>query len=270
MPLGFGEALGLSALGGAFGLYGSQQTNAQNLRIARERMDFEAEQSEIARNFSRYEAATARGWSSNEARVNRAFQEQMSNTAVSRRMDDLINSGINPMLAASQDATTPAGGIGPGATASTAKGNSAGYTARNEFSDALQGASSVMTLLKQKAEIDNINANTGFTSNKTDMTSMPASLLGFLGNYVGKGLNDAGQYVDAGYETFANALKGMKDLPQRLSNSGFNLKNVQEVSDEMIQKLYKSYQSYLSDLKGNKSGNNEGLGPIYITKPGGQ
>lgn len=44
------------------------------------------------------------------AQDNRDFQERMSSTAVERRMTDLKNSGINPILAAGSQATSPAGG----------------------------------------------------------------------------------------------------------------------------------------------------------------
>ena len=47
-----------------------------------------------------------------EAQKNREWQEQMSNTSISRRMADLRSSGLNPLLAvdnASSGASTPAG-----------------------------------------------------------------------------------------------------------------------------------------------------------------
>lgn len=78
-------------VGGLLGAKGQRDANRANLQIAREQM---------------------------------RFQERMSNTAVTRRMQDLQLAGINPILAGRYDATTP-----PGALATMGNVEGAGVSA---------------------------------------------------------------------------------------------------------------------------------------------
>lgn len=67
--------------------------------------------------------AAANAFNAEQAQINRDFQLYMSNTAHQREMADLAAAGLNPILAARQGASTPAGGQ---ATASDASGALAG------------------------------------------------------------------------------------------------------------------------------------------------
>jgi hypothetical protein len=85
------EGIG-SAIGGLFGYKGQKDTNVASAQQAQKQMD---------------------------------FQRQMSNTAVQRRMADLKKAGINPILAGSKEASSPAGAMAPVGNKAQAAMNSA-------------------------------------------------------------------------------------------------------------------------------------------------
>lgn len=111
-----------SAIGGLFGYKGQKDTNVASAQQAQKQMD---------------------------------FQRDMSNTAVQRRMADLKKAGINPILAGSKEASSPAGAMAP---------------VGNPASVALANATSA-------ANINNIKANTIKTLAESGAVG-PTALLG--------------------------------------------------------------------------------------------
>lgn len=103
--------------------------------------------------------------SEREAQRNRDFQERMSNTAIRRRMKDMRAGGINPILAATYDATTP-----PGAMANFGNPGAAFTTGVQQVGTTGLG------IAKATQEIMQLKSRTGLNDEQANVISLMGNL----------------------------------------------------------------------------------------------
>lgn len=164
---GIAAALAGGILGGA----SSRRTNKANRAMSREQMKFQARQGEIARTYNSAEALKQRNWASEQAEYNRQFQRDMSDTAVQRRMEDLRNAGINPILAGKFDATSPPGSTLSGSVAAgSPSAAGAAIPAVDEGASAFSNAIRTLELGRIEAGIKNLEAQTKKTKAEAEVT----------------------------------------------------------------------------------------------------
>jgi len=154
-----------------------EAANQSNKDIASARNVFEAEEAEKARGFSSKEAIANRAWQADQIGQQLGFQERMSNSAVTRRMMDLKQAGINPILAGKFDASSPAGAAGAGSMAQTAQARAAGATMNPTPSGADQVASA-LGLAKQVADIKKTTVDTANVGQNLDIGKPAANIAG--------------------------------------------------------------------------------------------
>ena len=154
-----------SAIGGLFGYKGTDKTNVASAQQAQKQMD---------------------------------FQREMSNTAVQRRMRDLTKAGINPILAGTKEASSPAGAMAP----------------------VMNKAQVAMNTALNAANLENTMANTLKTEQETLNLKPKQSPLGGewvkLQEAIIKWAKDGNSFSDAAMYPFTNSLIDIvKDLGKK-------------------------------------------------------
>lgn len=196
-------SVGAAAVGGLFGMLGQSSANAQNWRIAKEQM---------------------------------RFQERMSNTAMQRRVKDLMAAGLNPMLAYQDGASSP-----PGASA----------TMQSTTQDLARNASA-LALVRSQVKANNAAADQAeWTATKTAQETRSAAAAADIDEMFAK------QFSGRAAEARIGEAEGrVKEISARVENlikdaqlKDFDIKEGKQLAIEVTRNLQQAGEYDLAEKR---------------------